>query len=256
MSKRSKLRRDAPRVLPVEIKPTRKHLTLTEWKAVREVLEDRYFDAVAGAPPSKELRTLRDRALILAMYATGARRDEPGTWTLDYLRELHKGRMYIFRGKGSTAGFCEVPEYVVTVLGAWLEERYPDVSERQREWWVFPGVRRKGQEAQGISDRNVYRIFNDVAKAAGLPKHLRHPHTLKRSRGQHMLELGVAEGRSAEDMIPIIARALGHKNQAVTRKHYLAETQADKDLVRRVSEQVVPSGALEEQQDAEGVEEE
>jgi len=250
VSKRSKLRQDAPRLLPTEIKPERKHLTLAEWQAVREVLEDRYFATVGTGPPSKEKRTLRDRALILAMYAVGARRDEPGTWTLDYLREIHKHKLYVFRGKGSVQGFCEVPEYVSQVLIEWLDELYPDKNERQREWWVFPGVRRRGQEPLGISDRNVYRIFNNAAKEAGLPKHLCHPHTLKRSRGQHLLELGKREGRSAEEMIPIIAKVLGHKNQAVTRKHYLTETEADRELVRQLGEEVVPRAAMEEMEDA------
>jgi len=235
----SKLRQDAPRLLPTEIKPERKHLTLAEWQRLLDALE-----------ASGKRTARRDSALILSMYAVGARRDEPGTWTLDYLRELHLGRLYVFRGKGSVAGFCEVPEQVVEALNVHLVDLYPDSHARQREWWVFPGIRRRGaQERLGISDRNVYRIFNVTAKAAGLPKHLQHPHVLKRSRGQHLLELGVAEGRSAEDMIPIIARVLGHKNQAVTRKHYLAETEADKDLVRRVSEAVVPMGAFEEEED-------
>ena len=246
--KRSKLRTDAPRLVPTAAAAAeRRYLTVEEWEQVRDVLNDACLHAVQ---PAKVSRTLRDRALILTMYAVGARRDEPGTWTLDYLKQLHNKKIYVFRGKGSVEGFCEVPEYVADVLAEWVVELYPDVEDRQREAYVFPGIRHKGQPAEGISDRSVYRIYNTTAATAGLPKHLRHPHALKRSRGQHLLERGIAEGRTAEEMIPIIARVLGHKNTAVTRKHYLAETQADRDLVRRVSDEMVaPLEALREQGD-------
>ena len=235
--KRSKLRREAPRTIPQEAKaPKRKHLTVNEWAQLRTTLREAEGRTAA-----------RDEALILAMYATGARRDELGVWTLDYLSKLHEGKVYIYRGKGSVAGFVEVPEYVADVLAEWLDELYPDKGSREREAYVFPGVSVRGQVAIGISDRNVYRVYNKAAVAAGLPKHLQHPHVLKRSRGQHLLEGGVAQGRTAEEMVPIIARVLGHKNTAVTRKHYLAETEADKELVRQVSEEMVPLEALKEQ---------
>lgn len=224
--RRSKLRQDAPRVITAELlaASNRKHLTVEEWRRVRKVLE-----------ASEKRNALRDKALILSMYAVGARRDEPGVWTLSYVNKISQCKMYVFRGKGSVKGMCEVPPYVAEVLVEWIIKLYPEYHTRLADAFVFPGSRYKGREADGLSGRSVYRIYNSTAKAAGLPQHLQHPHVLKRSRGQHLLEGGMAEGRSREEMIPIIARVLGHKNIAVTRKHYLAETEADKQLVRDLS---------------------
>jgi len=83
------------------------------------------------------------------------------------------------------------------VLNAWLDERQDDSD------YVFTS--QKG----GKLDRSAFvRLFQNVAKEAGLPPEKRHPHCCKHSLGFAM----VAANRS----LTTIQNALGHRSVAST----------------------------------------
>jgi len=66
-------------------------------------------------------------------------------------------------------------------LRAWLKERPVDAGDA-----MF--VSQKGGH---LSATQFFRIFRDIAKAAGLPSHKQHPHVLKHSIASHLVRANV-----------------------------------------------------------------
>jgi type 1 fimbriae regulatory protein FimB len=148
----------------------------------------------------------RNHAMILLAFKHGLRASEVcALKTTDI--DLKNGTVIIRRLKGSlksSQDLLDVPGQPLVsekrVLKAWLEERatYCDSSD-------FLFLSQKG----GEMDRSAfYRVFNSIAKRAGLPASKRHPHCLKHSLGYFLVEQGVS--------LPSIQQTLGHKSLAST----------------------------------------
>lgn len=225
---------DAPKAPPPKPRHERKHLTEDEWRGIL---------AAARADGA------RSEALMLAMYETGMRREEPGVLRLSYATELHKSLLYVFRGKGSDAGRMKVSNTCRDALLRWLDELYPDVNARHGDLFIFPGVsskKRRGEKIRGVarrqkglSGRAVYNLFNRLADAAGVPQVVRHPHVLKHSRVQHILNAGFKADIQVEKLYQSIAAIIGHAAARTTIEHYSTATGAEQDLVASVTEDLV-----------------
>jgi type 1 fimbriae regulatory protein FimB len=66
------------------------------------------------------------------------------------------------------------------VLKAWLDVRKPDADD-----FVF-----NSQKATRLSRITVYKLFRAIARAAGLPETLQHPHVLKHTAAMLMVRAG------------------------------------------------------------------
>jgi integrase len=65
-------------------------------------------------------------------------------------------------------------------LKAWLDVRKPDADD-----FVF-----NSQKATRLSRITVYKLFRTIARAAGLPETLQHPHVLKHTAAMLMVRAG------------------------------------------------------------------
>ena len=201
-----------------------KRLSIEQWNKLRGILP---------------VQDLRDEALIVLMYEAALRRSEPGQIRLDYLRKLAEGKIYVQRNKKSHSGWVDLQPSTVSLIRSWIFSRYP-LPERSREWFLFPGNRYEGQPPQGISGRTVYNVYNRLAKLAALPKDLSHPHVLRRSRSQHLLELATTnKDISADRLHHTLAQLLGHNNARVTIEHYMKATGPEQEFVRKVTKTLV-----------------
>jgi len=230
--KKRKTLADAPKAPPPKPKHERKYLTEREF---RRLLKAARADG------------LRSEALILVMYETGMRRAEPGLLRLSYAEDLHRGELYVFRGKGSRDARMTLSKVCRDALLAWIEEALPKRRYRTGDMFIFPGVVHrggiaediKGRPAKGISGRMVYNIFERLADAAKIPKDVRHPHVLKHSRVQHILNAGFAADIQVEKLYQTIAAIVGHAAARTTIEHYSQATSEEKALVDKVTEGLV-----------------
>jgi site-specific recombinase XerD len=88
-------------------------------------------------------------------------------------------------------------------LRAFLRQRGDDDNP-----FLFPSRQRPGQSITGAT---IYSLYRRYAEAAGLPRHLCHPHTLRHTSPTHQLNAGA-------DLIDV-KDAMGHKSIASTTKY-------------------------------------
>lgn len=220
----------APREAPLE--PTRaprgrKHLTTEEWDRVRR--------AAAG--------DLRTHALILLLYECGLRREEPGQMRLSYLEKLHEGRIFVWRQKGSLSGWMDLSRPTAEAVARWVDHAYPLPAKRRRDSFVFTGGRRRGAAPlRGITGRSVYNLYQGVAQQAELEAHLQHPHVLKASRVQHLLEHMTKQGLDPGLALQSIAAIVGHATAQTTIRYYVAATEMERVRVNDFTKKMTGGG--------------
>ena len=129
----------------------------------------------------------REHAMFLFAVAHGARASEIANLRISDLNfkteQIHIARLKgsldstqtLLRVKGS-ALFNET-----AALKAWLAVRKPDADD-----FVF-----NSQKATRLSRITVYKLFRAIARAAGLPETLQHPHVLKHTAAMLMVRAGV-----------------------------------------------------------------
>ncbi|MDF1700791.1 MAG: tyrosine recombinase [Planctomycetota bacterium] len=183
------------------------------WERVPKSLSraqiERLLASVGGTRP---LDT-RDRALLEAMYATGARVQEACDWTLDDLRV----REAVIRcvGKGRKERWVPLGDDALDALQAWLENARPKL-DRAGSDALF--LSRSGRPLERV---RVFRMLRQRAAKAGLAS-APSPHTLRHSFATHLLE-GGADLRAVQEL-------LGHATVKTTQVY----THVDRERLKRV----------------------
>jgi integrase len=128
----------------------------------------------------------REHAMFLFAVAHGARASEICSLRIADLN-FKSEQVHIARLKGSldsTQTLLRVKGSSLfnepTVLKAWLDVRKPDAND-----FVF-----NSQKATRLSRITVYKLFRAIARAAGLPEMLQHPHVLKHTAAMLMVRAG------------------------------------------------------------------
>jgi site-specific recombinase XerD len=130
------------------------------------------------------------------------------------------------------------PDLLVLLRAWWQEGRQQGVM--RPGGWLFPGL----DPARSISTRQLSRVVEAAAEAAGLTKHVS-PHTLRHSFATHLLEDGVD--------IRVIQVLLGHAKldntalytRVATKTVRTVTSPLDKIMVQigaRIAEGASPSG--------------
>jgi site-specific recombinase XerD len=136
---------------------------------------------------------LRQRTILMTLYATGMRRAE-----LCQLRteDIDKERMVIRIRQGKGGKDREVP--LSPKLLEQLRTYYR--SLKIKTGWVFPSLqeRRRGEP---VTDKAVWHACETAARRAGITKHV-HPHTLRHSFATHLFDNGAE--------LPVVQTLLGH----------------------------------------------
>jgi site-specific recombinase XerD len=147
---------------------------------------------------------IRDWAMVLVAYRHGLRASEVCGLRLADVN-LKDGALSIQRLKGSMRTVQPLYSHrgqplldEVTALRSWLKVRPADGSD-------FLFVSQKG----GHLDRTqLFRIFQAIAEAAGLPAEKGHPHCLKHSLASHLVAGNVN--------LALVKQALGHRSISST----------------------------------------
>ena len=174
------------------------------------------------ARPAAAPLALRDRALVEAMYATGARVSEACGWRIEDIRL--SDRVVRCLGKGRKERWVPLSVPAADAIAAYLRTGRPALVRADSSDRLF--VSRTG----GPLDRHrVFRLLGRRATAAGVAGP-RSPHVLRHSFATHLLS-GGADLRAVQEM-------LGHADVATTEIY----THVDRERLKGVHRKFHPRG--------------
>jgi integrase/recombinase XerD len=169
-------------------------------KRLPEVLSRGEVQALLASPKGSDPSSLRDRALLEVMYASGLRASEViGLEVSDV--DLDEGLLRA-RGKGSKERVVPVGRAAVAALRVYLAGGRPALVRLAPERALFVNFR-----GQALTRQGLYKIVRRHAATAGLADRMS-PHTLRHTFATHLLS-GGCDLRSVQEM-------LGHADVATT----------------------------------------
>ena len=156
-----------------------------------------------------ELITLRDRALLELLYATGGRVSEIVNLSMADVAKLDGGEITSIRlfGKGNKFRVVPVGKFAQTALDQYLIRLRPTLLKEKRNDAVFLNSR-----GGKLSRQSAWTIVQDSSKRAGLKTEIS-PHSLRHSFATHVLD-GGADIRTVQEL-------LGHSSVTTTQIYTL-----------------------------------
>ncbi|MBI2193314.1 MAG: site-specific tyrosine recombinase XerD [Planctomycetes bacterium] len=185
-----------------------------------QVLTQAEVTALLETPDACTPLGLRDRAILEAFYACGARVSELAGLTLDTVNlDLRFVRCF---GKGSKERLVPLGRQAVSWMKRYAEEVRPKLCRPESPRTFF--LNRRGK---GLTRRHLLGLVKRYALIGGIRKEIS-PHTLRHSFATHLLE-GGADLRSVQEL-------LGHA-KVVTTQIY---TQVDRMRLKTIHQKYHP----------------
>jgi integrase/recombinase XerD len=172
-------------------------------KKLPHVLNYAEVQKLLAAPVGSEPTTLRDRALLEVMYASGLRASETIGLELSDI-DLHEGFLRA-RGKGSKERLVPLGRKAIAAISAYMRGGRAKLVGERHEVKLFVNFRGGPLTRQGL-----YKIVQRHARTAGLEGRMS-PHTLRHSFATHLLA-GGCDLRAVQEM-------LGHADIATTQMY-------------------------------------
>jgi integrase/recombinase XerD len=158
---------------------------------------------------------LRDRAMILLLYATGLRVSElVGLRTHQVDLELSYVRV---KGKGNKERIAPFIEAAREAAAEWVNLHRPNFKPVDDHFFV--GVR-----GEGLSRQAFWKTLSALARAAGITKAVS-PHQLRHSFASHLLEAGVS--------LRSLQMLLGHSDLSTTQVYTHITPEHLRDAVKK-----------------------
>jgi len=197
------------------------------WKILPEVMSPREVERLLEAPAGTDNPSIRDRALLELMYATGLRVSEAAALTID---DIHFDEGYIrCTGKGNKVRVVPFGDKARTCLQRYLAEARPlfaakgkNRAEDKSSRHVFLTYR-----AKRFSRKGIWKLIRNYARKAGIT-HRVSPHTMRHSFASHLLANGAP--------LRVIQEMLGHADIATTQVY----THIDQGRLKSVHEKFHP----------------
>ncbi|MHB1613735.1 MAG: site-specific tyrosine recombinase XerD [Actinomycetes bacterium] len=184
-----------------EVRPPQPPRRLPKAISVDEVLRLLDGAAVGEGPCS-----LRDRALVELLYATGARISEAIGLDVDDLA-VEPGVVRLL-GKGSRERLVPLGSYACEAVDAYLVRGRPALAQRGRGSSAVFVNSRGGR----LSRQSAWAVLRAAAERAGLGTRVS-PHTLRHSFATHLLDGGAD--------VRVVQELLGHASVATTQIYTL-----------------------------------
>lgn len=170
-----------------------------------KALTESEVDALLGAIEGEEPRTLRDRAILETLYATGVRISELVGLDREDL-DLEEGLLRVL-GKGSKERVVPVGRSARQAISAYLMRGRPELER--------PATRRVPGDplllnARGgrLSRQSCWKLVTGAGERVGIAPGKLSPHVLRHSCATHMLEHGAD--------IRVVQELLGHASLSTT----------------------------------------
>jgi integrase/recombinase XerD len=170
--------------------------------------------AVLAATDGDDIQSLRDKALLELLYATGARVSEAVALNVD---DVIDGEVVRLFGKGSKQRVVPVGSFARAAIDAYLVRARPALSVRGRSTpALFLGIR-----GQRVSRQNAWLIIRAAAEKAKLGQDIS-PHTFRHSFATHLLAGGAD--------VRVVQELLGHSSVATTQIYTLVTADTLRDM--------------------------
>ena len=180
-------------------------------------------ERLLAATDADDPASLRDRALLELLYATGARVSEAVALNVDDLVAAEGTADFVrLFGKGSKQRVVPVGSYARAALDAYLVRSRPLLSERGRATpALFLGMR-----GARLSRQNAWLVIRAAAERAHLDVELGDhgisPHSLRHSFATHLLQGGAD--------VRVVQELLGHASVATTQIYTRVTADALRDM--------------------------
>jgi len=175
--------------------------------------------AVLETASGDDPRSLRDRALLELLYATGARVSEAVDLNVDDVISAEGGTVEMVRlfGKGGKQRIVPLGSFARAAIDAYLVRARPVFSPRGPATpALFLGVR-----GQRVSRQNAWLIIKARAEQAKLGVEIS-PHTFRHSFATHLLAGGAD--------VRVVQELLGHSSVATTQIYTLVTADTLRDM--------------------------
>jgi integrase/recombinase XerD len=161
--------------------------------------------------PSRGRLALRDRALILFLYNTGARAQEAADLRVEHL-DLSEHPTVRLHGKGDKWRTCPLWQQTARTLEQLLQSEHPSPSPPTAAVFTARG--------QPLTRYGIYKIVRRHAATLDDPRTGRRigPHTFRHTAAMHLLEAGVE--------VNVIRGWLGHADLTTTNRYAEINTKA------------------------------
>lgn len=192
------------------------------WQHLPKVLSPETVNRLLAAPSIHDRWPLRDRALLVLLYATGCRASEVCGLTLRDV-QLDAGFCRC-TGKGNKERLVSLNPVARAAVEAYLEHERSLLAGTDRDGALF--LSRRGRPLNRIT---VWKLVKRYAARVGVSRDVS-PHTLRHSFATHMLA-GGAEIRALQEL-------LGHASIRTTQIY----TQVDHSRLKSIHERCHPRG--------------
>ena len=191
------------------------------WKVLPGVLSTREVDSILAAPIGEDRISVRDKALLELMYASGLRVSEVAEIRLG---DFHFEEGYLrCRGKGNKIRVVPFGKKAKRSLEKYIRAARPAfVKEGKADDAVFLTYR-----GGRFTRKGIWKLIKQYAKCAGIEKTVS-PHTLRHSFATHLLANGAP--------LRVIQEMLGHVDIGTTQIY----THVDQGRLRSVHSQFHP----------------
>jgi site-specific recombinase XerD len=191
----------------------------TEHKTI-EYLEEKELQAVLNAVDIKSRTGLRDQALLLLTYNTGARASEVANIELTDLR-LNAAQVKL-HGKGNKDRSCPLWPETVAALEAYIKERQPKTTEMKQ---VF--LNANGEPISRFGIRYVTRKYGVQAQAKqpAIKAKPLNPHRIRHTTAMHLLRAG--------NDINMVSYWLGHAHLNTTHAYVEIDMESKRKMLEK-----------------------
>jgi len=201
-------------------------LKRTEHKTI-DSLEDHETQAMLDAVDVHSRTGIRDEALLLLVYNTGARASEVVGLNLTDLR-LDDAPQVKFLGKGKKHRSCPLWPETADALRAYLEQRVPrDPADQQ----LF--LNANGSAITRFGVRHIVRKYAAIAQSActSLTAKRVSPHTFRHTAAMHLLRAG--------NEINMVSYWLGHSDINTTHVYVEIDMEMKRQMLQKAAAPMV-----------------
>lgn len=191
-----------------EVKPPKQSMRLPKAISIEQM------ELLLAATDGDDLQSLRDKALLELLYATGARISEAVALNVD---DLVDGDIVRLFGKGAKQRIVPLGSFARTAIDAYLVRARPTFSARG----IATPALFLGSRGHRVSRQNAWLIIRAAAARARLDLEVS-PHTFRHSFATHLLAGGAD--------VRVVQELLGHSSVATTQIYTMVTADTLRDM--------------------------